>query len=367
MDIIGLLAEDLAQMELAKRLTVASLTLLVYDWASNIHLEAVYVWGTPWTYGRFLYHLNRICPLIFLGTSLPGIFFYFNRHPPPLNPLPVWGLVLLFHPSPHPSVRTKFLFCRQVVYLFAYGCSISTDIITGVLVLRCWALYSSRYVGDYGALLHASPNHDVFLRMLSIGLICTTTCTLVIANQIMKQTLFLPQLFRGILTGCTVIPPTSMWMALIPTTIFESTLFILTLWKLGTIKKHYGSTLLSRRLTEELTKSYSGIAYFAARVALIIFACIGGSIKTIQIATNASGIVIAVSSVVCSRISFSLYQLNEEQKCDLTTLDLTSNCESCCRPEFVIPMTSIPSSKSDVHACVKSVCTLNDLRADIIT
>ncbi|KDN47884.1 hypothetical protein RSAG8_03304, partial [Rhizoctonia solani AG-8 WAC10335] len=238
------------------------------------------------------------------------------------------------------SLSSPFGPCRQVVYLLAYGCSISTDIITGVLVLRCWALYSSRYV----------------LRMLGIGLICTTTCTLVIANQIMKQTLFLPQLFQGILTGCTVIPPTSMWMALIPTTIFESTLFILTLWKLGTIKKHYGSTLLSRRLTED------GIAYFAARVALIIFACIGGSIKTIQIATNASGIVTAVSSVVCSRISFSLYQLDEEQKGDLTTLDLTSNCESCCRPEFVIPMTSI-----QVHACVKSVRTSNDLRADIVT
>ncbi|CAE6502336.1 unnamed protein product, partial [Rhizoctonia solani] len=86
--------------------------------------------------------------------------------------------------------------------------------------------------------------------MLAVGLVSTTTCTIVIASYIMKQTLFLPQLFRGILSGCTVVPPTSMWIALIPTTIYESTLFILTLWKLGALKKDFGATPLSRRLAE---------------------------------------------------------------------------------------------------------------------
>ncbi|CAE6420443.1 unnamed protein product [Rhizoctonia solani] len=104
------------------------------------------------------------------------------------------------------------------------------------------------------------------------------------------------------------------------------------------MKKHFGSTPLSRRLAEH------GIIYFAVRVTLIIFTCIGGTVKTIQVATNASGIVIAISSIVCSRIIFSLYQLDEERKHNMSTLDLTNDCEPCYMPEFVIPMTSISSS-----------------------
>ncbi|KAH7334733.1 hypothetical protein B0J17DRAFT_708340 [Rhizoctonia solani] len=259
-DMIDLIEEGLTQMELAKKLTMVSLTLLFYDWISNLHLEVAYIWGAPWTYGRFLYHLNRVCPLALLG--------YFGLLPPTspsAKSVTCVALVLLFHPAPHQTS------CRQVVYLYAYGCLIATDIITGVLVLRCWALYSSRRV----------------LWVLGLGLACTATCTVVIASQIMKRTIFLPPLLRGILSGCTLIPPTFMWVTLIPTTIYESTLFILTLWKLGTMKKHFGSTVLSRRLAEQFL--HSGILYFGVRVTLIIFACIGGSIRTIQIATNASG------------------------------------------------------------------------------
>ncbi|KAH7334732.1 hypothetical protein B0J17DRAFT_708339 [Rhizoctonia solani] len=305
-DIMDLLEWGLTQTELAKRLTMVSLTLLFYYWVSNLHLEVAYIWGAPWTYGRFLYHLNRICPLMLLLISLPGISFFSHRCPSSLNPPPVWDKCCCF-------IRPLTKRCRQVVYLYTYGCSIATDIITGVLVLRCWALYSSRRV----------------LWTLSAGLVCTTTCTIVIASQIMKKTIFIPALLPEILSGCRMLPPTLMWIAFIPTTIYESTLFILTLWRLGFMKKRYGSTVLSRRLAEQ------GVLYFGVRVTLIIFACVGGSVRTIQIATNASGIIIAISSVMCSRMIFSLYQLNHERKDDQSTLALTSD------RELGIPMSPI--------------------------
>ncbi|CAE6474431.1 unnamed protein product [Rhizoctonia solani] len=95
----------------------------------------------------------------------------------PLPPEPhlsahfTWDIVTstIVSPVPSPNVRPPDS-CRHVVYLYTYGCSIATDIITGVLVLRCWALYSSRRV----------------LWALGMGLVCTTTCTIVIASQIMK-------------------------------------------------------------------------------------------------------------------------------------------------------------------------------------
>ncbi|KAH7336838.1 hypothetical protein B0J17DRAFT_665043, partial [Rhizoctonia solani] len=152
----------------------------------------------------------------------------------------------------------------------------------------------------------------------------------------MREIIFLPPIFPGVLSGCTVIVPTSMWMGLIPTTIFESCLFILTLWRVGMMRDYIGTTRLSRRLAEH------GVAYFAIRVAMIIFACIGGNVRTIQIATNASGLLTSVSSVVCSRMMFSLYDLNSRLREGMASI--RSNEDIYSLPEFAIPLVSLDIS-----------------------
>ncbi|CAE6528873.1 unnamed protein product [Rhizoctonia solani] len=194
------------------------------------------------------------------------------------------------------------------------------DVVSGVLIFRCWALYNSRHV----------------LWILFIGLAGAATSTIVFTNRIMREIIVLPQIFPGVLSGCTVIAPTSIWMGLIPTTIFESSLFILTLWKIGTMRDYIGTTRLSRRLAEH------GVAYFAIRVVMITFACIGGSVRTIQIATNASGLLTSISSVVCSRMMFSLHELNSKPQEGMTSI--TSDDDIYSFPEFAIPLVSLDIS-----------------------
>ncbi|CEL62441.1 hypothetical protein RSOLAG1IB_04797 [Rhizoctonia solani AG-1 IB] len=82
-NILELLKDGHAQLELAKSIAIVSLTLLVYDWITSFHLEVAYIWRASWSCGRILYYLNRIWPMVLLGISLP---------------------VILFHPSPHPRV-----------------------------------------------------------------------------------------------------------------------------------------------------------------------------------------------------------------------------------------------------------------------
>ncbi|CAE6485418.1 unnamed protein product [Rhizoctonia solani] len=230
--------------------------------------------------------------------------------------------VFLFHPSPGPSVRINFVSISKLS-LTKSGLYFRSaiDVVSGVLIFRCWALYNNRHV----------------LWILFIGLAGAATSTIVFTNRIMREIIVLPQIsVPGVLSGCTVIVPTSMWMGLIPTTIFESSLFILTLWKIGMMRDYIGTTRLSRRLAEH------GVAYFAIRVVMITFACIGGSVRTIQIATNASGLLTSISSVVCSRMMFSLHELNSKPREGMTSI--TSDDDIYSFPEFAIPLESLDIS-----------------------
>lgn len=45
---------------------VASLTLVLYDWLISLDLECAFIWGRKWTWGRLIYHLNRVWPVVLL-------------------------------------------------------------------------------------------------------------------------------------------------------------------------------------------------------------------------------------------------------------------------------------------------------------
>ncbi|CAE6493974.1 unnamed protein product [Rhizoctonia solani] len=69
------------QLRLTKYLAVVSFTLILYDWVSTLDLEVEFIWGTRWSLGRFTYHMNRIWPIILLGTTLPEILFVSSSSP----------------------------------------------------------------------------------------------------------------------------------------------------------------------------------------------------------------------------------------------------------------------------------------------
>ncbi|ELU37183.1 hypothetical protein AG1IA_08787 [Rhizoctonia solani AG-1 IA] len=166
MDIIDLIADGLFQIQLAQRLTIQEGII------SRATLPAVN---------------NKSSDTI---SSLTSTF-------------DVSSLRHLSAPNGYNSMCS----CKLMTYIYTFGNAIGTDIVTGrlspfalvivgstatiqplylcvgILVLRCWALYNSR--GTVIQPVSLSFIHCIY-RTLVVGLVCTTTCTMVMAIQILK-------------------------------------------------------------------------------------------------------------------------------------------------------------------------------------
>jgi hypothetical protein len=55
----------------------------------------------------------------------------------------------------------------------------------------------------------------------------------------------------NIFSGCIMILPSDMWMLYVVPMIYESTVFGLTVWKIWSMNKEFGSTPLAQRLAEK--------------------------------------------------------------------------------------------------------------------
>ncbi|KAJ1300737.1 hypothetical protein OPQ81_002380 [Rhizoctonia solani] len=315
-DIIEKITFYHSQHQLAKYLAVVSITLLVYDWILNIDLEVAFIWQQSWTWGRVVYHANRIWSLVLLGTTLT---------------------VILFLPAPSPSVdvRSKvntfcavvnspvICSCKQVGFLYSYGANFQYSIVSAMLLLRCWALYEKKQV----------------VWMLCGGLIGVVVSGIVIAHFIIGSSSFIENPLPNIFSGCIMIVPDYVWVLYMMPLFYESTLFTLMIWRIYTLSKNIGATPLMQTLAK------NGIAYFATLVILVILACIGSTIQVIKIGANGSGLFNAVSSVVCSHMIFSLYQTIDDEIQEAHTLSGTrGNPSSDTTPRFAIPLQSLASS-----------------------
>ncbi|KAH7333581.1 hypothetical protein B0J17DRAFT_709213 [Rhizoctonia solani] len=296
-DIVGTILFYHDQQQLAKYLFVASITLLVYDWALNFDLEVAFIWGHTWSWGRVIYHTNRAWPIVLLGCTLT---------------------VILFLPLPSPSV------CKRVSHMYSYGAIYQCTIISVMLLLRCWAIYDKKWV----------------VWMLFGGLVGTVVASGVIIKFILDGTMFLVNPLPSIFSGCIIIIPDYAWILYITALVYESTLFFLTIWRIYILGKEFGASPLMQTLAR------NGMAYFATLVGLMILACIGGTIQTVKIAANASGVLTAVSSVVGSRMIFSLYQITNKERQEgqaIADNGTRSGTNGGITTQFAIPLQSMAS------------------------
>ncbi|KAG8751984.1 hypothetical protein FRC12_012168 [Ceratobasidium sp. 428] len=138
--------------------------------------------------------------------------------------------------------------------------------------------------------------------------------------------------------GCVVILPSTMWMIYIVPVIYDSVLFIMTVRRVWILSQDYGSTPLMTRLAE------NGALHSGVLVVLMMFACIGGRTETLRIASNGSGVLGAMSSVVCSRIIFSLHTLADGEK--KQSLPATSEGTTAGDIHFEVPMKELNSTST---------------------
>ncbi|CAE7107048.1 unnamed protein product [Rhizoctonia solani] len=319
------------QHQLAKYIAIVSLTLLVYDWIINIDLEVEFVWRASWSWGRVIYHANRIWSLTLLGTVLAGAhlitqdtiivdndtrqLFFLWMTLAPLQPLLDVRLSPFF-PSAVDALSVDS--CTRVGFMYSYGGICQYSIISTMFLLRCWALFDKKRV----------------VWMLCGGFVGTVIIGVFVANFIIS---FLDNPLPNIFSGCYILIPGYLWMPYVAPLIYESTLFGLTLWRIYSLSKGIGATPLLQTLAQ------NGVAYFATLVLLVILGFIGATVKFLMIAANGSGLFTAISSIVCSHLIFSLYEITGEET--LGRRIQTGTRSSGLIPQFAIPLQSFTTTQ----------------------
>ncbi|KAG8757471.1 hypothetical protein FRC12_010303, partial [Ceratobasidium sp. 428] len=145
--------------------------------------------------------------------------------------------------------------------------------------------------------------------------IFTITYAFVVVTILARRNVYLVNPLPEVFSGCPMIFPNNIWMIYILPIIWEWTVLGLTIWKIWSIQRSYGTTPLMQRLAD------NGVAYFIVLLFLFLFLCIGGSIDPIKIASNGSGFITAISSIVCGRVILSLHQFEDSQRASGSLVD----------------------------------------------
>ncbi|CAE6428041.1 unnamed protein product [Rhizoctonia solani] len=192
-----------------------------------------------------------------------------------------------------------------------------------MLLLRCWALFENRRV----------------VWALCGGFVGTTIAGVFVANFIISRAQYRVNPLPSIFTGCYIVVPDYLWMPYVAPMIYETTLFILTLWRIRTLAKGVGASPLL------VTLRANEMAYFGALVALVVMGWTGTRIHHLKIATNVSGLFTAISSAVCSHMIFSLYEINGAEILESYADSRTrSNPSNGIIPRFAIPLQSFTTT-----------------------
>ncbi|KAG8683908.1 hypothetical protein FRC08_014006 [Ceratobasidium sp. 394] len=74
MNILENLVSARRRLDVVKYCVVATRTVLLYDILVNLDYEIRYIWTKPWSLVRFLYHFNRVWPVLLLGMTTATFF-----------------------------------------------------------------------------------------------------------------------------------------------------------------------------------------------------------------------------------------------------------------------------------------------------
>ncbi|KAH7335015.1 hypothetical protein B0J17DRAFT_770529 [Rhizoctonia solani] len=306
------------QGEIARYLAVSGVALLLYDWLTTLDKEIEYTWGRKWTLARVVYHLNRVLPVLLIGGVLiPNVLF-----------APAY-----FTPSR----------CRKVSLSYSYGVIVLLVIICTTSIIRCWALYGQRWVlwllipG-----LIVTAGHGMLQVTINIkkATIMANPCVLPLrfsvcihANQRYPP---VPELLRG----CLISIPNSIWLAYFSGVLYELLVFCLIVWRVWQLG---GGLSLTPLLKQLLT---NGASYFAVNLGLMLFSCIGAAYPSTIIMANASGLLTALSSIMCSRIFFSMYEFAREDRVRISPGPPGARGDASMSCQFAIPMETFSNDSS---------------------
>ncbi|KAG8783048.1 hypothetical protein FRC12_020151 [Ceratobasidium sp. 428] len=269
-------------MEVAKYFVVASRTLLFYDIITNIDDEIRYIWSKPWSLVRFIYHVNRLWPVVLLGATTPAFF------------VPSPSAQVDLSTSLDPMTLTALSkICKAIVVAGSYGTALAIVCPGFVMTLRVWALYERQ---------------KMVLFWLLLGQTCLALPALIEIKLQADHNMYLGNPAPGVLTGCVVRLTSFAWVPYVFALVHESAIFGLTIWKTWRLNREFGSMALTTQLTLD------GSLYYIGLLLLLLFCCWGVTFEVLKIGTSASGFVVAMNSIMCNRMIVSLHIFTEKIK-----------------------------------------------------
>ncbi|CAE6417288.1 unnamed protein product [Rhizoctonia solani] len=268
------------QAETARYLAISGIALLLYDWLTTLDEEVKYIWGRKWTLARMVYHLNRVLPLLLIGFDTQ---------------------------------------CKKIILSYSYGVIALLVLICTTSIIRCWALYGQKWI----------------LWLLIPGLIVTVGHATLEATINIDKTTALVNPVPELLQGCLVSIPNDIWLAYFSGVLYEVVVFCLIVWRIWYLGDGLGLTPLMRQLLN------NGAWYFAVNLALMLFSCVGSAYPSTIIMANGSGLLTALSSIMCSRIFFSMHEFASQDRVHLSLgppLGSSVRGSGIITGEFAIPM-----------------------------
>ncbi|CAE6451049.1 unnamed protein product [Rhizoctonia solani] len=201
-------------MEATRYLALASLSFLLYDIASTIDLESKYVWSAPWNFGRIAFHFNRVfAPLI-----------------------QILHLISLFRFRPSPQ------FCIITSGIYVWGTCIIVAGVMSVLIARVWLLYFRK--------------PWVLILLLTLGALVSLPPILVILIAFKEDASITQNPAPDVIPGCLFGGLSKWsWVAYLGSTLYETLLFALTVYKVYTAE--YELPIINRLYRD-------GTCYFVA-------------------------------------------------------------------------------------------------------
>ncbi|CAE6416759.1 unnamed protein product [Rhizoctonia solani] len=239
------------------------------------------------------------------------------------------------------------------IHIITHTLTFEIDLQEGILVVWLWChSTTSNYLHnfDYSLLgfvqskmgsMVGWPLHPIracglsALRLLIPGLIVTVGHGILQTTINIKKATVVANPFPELFQGCIISIPNSIWLAYFSGVLYELLVFSLIVWRVWQLGDGLSLTPLLKQL---LT---NGAWYFAVNLGLMLFSCVGAAYPATIIMANASGLLTALSSIMCSRIFFSMHEFAREDRVRVSPgLPLTTGARgganiSC---QFAIPM-----------------------------
>ncbi|CAE6471937.1 unnamed protein product [Rhizoctonia solani] len=270
------LAEAIAEITFAyeslsvtKHLSVAATTILIYEILSTLEVEIKYFWKSNWTFARVAFHLNRLWIILLMGAYMPTLFIY--------------GL--------SETLLVSVAVCIGISLFYVWGTIIVMWIVTATLMVRVWIIYGK---GRW------------FLVGLLASFFVITVPTIIAHIVSLMSVHWIPNPAPDYISACLFSPNRLAFLPYITGLIYETLLFLLTLFKTWRLSQNRMIAPLMTRLLKD------GSCYYLVVLLFGLFSCVGALNSKLAGAAIGSGSLSVVMSCMCSRMILSTRSFYDE-------------------------------------------------------